>query len=97
MAGLVAAPLIRGLTVAASPALVPHDPPMDVTLTLVAHGNTRTEPFTLVTDTTGGVVSTTRALLAPREPVAPGAGRPIVAVLVASSVIVPPLRAAVEA
>ncbi len=38
-AGVVAAPLIRGKTVATSPGAVPHVPPMDVTVALVTKGN----------------------------------------------------------
>jgi hypothetical protein len=45
------------LTVAMSPAAVPQLPPIDVTFAAVEYGNVRTEPFTLVTVTVGGVVS----------------------------------------
>ena len=46
-----------------------------------------------VTATSGGVVSMTRDLLAPRDPEAPGSGRVRMAALPAASVIAPPLSA----
>lgn len=55
-------------------------------------------PSTAIPETVGdvvsmGVPSITRAALAPREPMAPGAGRVRVASLPAASLLVPPLRA----
>ncbi len=56
-AGAVGIPLMRGVTVATSSVAVPHAPPIDATSTFVEYGNDRAEPFTLVTDTTGAVLS----------------------------------------
>ena len=55
--GVVADPLIRGLTVAESPGTMPHSPPIDDTEAFVLYGNTRVAPFTVVTVTTGAAVS----------------------------------------
>jgi hypothetical protein len=55
--GEVANPLSSGVTEAESPAAVPHAPPIVETEALVLYGNDRTAPFTLVTVTTGAVVS----------------------------------------
>jgi hypothetical protein len=57
VAGSVAAPSINGLIVAESPGAVPHVPPIEVTRDRVEKGNVRTEPFTVVTATSGAVVS----------------------------------------
>jgi len=57
VAGSVGAPSINGLIVAESPGAVPHVPPIEVTRDRVAKGNVRTEPFTVVTATSGAVVS----------------------------------------
>ena len=69
--GAVAAPLIRGLTVAMSPAKVPQVPPIVVTFVFVTNGNVRADPFTLATATIGAVVSLTIVTLplAPLEAV----------------------------
>jgi len=45
------------LIVAESPARVPHEPPIEVTLTLVVNGNVAAAPLTWVMVTTGAVLS----------------------------------------
>ena len=57
VAGVVPAPSMSGVTVSRSPSAVPHAPPIEVTAALVRYGKTRVAPFTLVTVTTGAVVS----------------------------------------
>ena len=54
----VLAPVIDTDTVAASPGNAPHAPPMVVTVAFVVYGNVRAVPFTLVSVTTGAVLST---------------------------------------
>ena len=63
----VLAPVIDTLTVALSPAATPHAPPNAVTLEFVVYGNERAVPFTVVSVTTGAVVSTVIAF-APLDP-----------------------------
>ena len=53
----LAVPVIDTLIVAESPARVPHEPPIEVTLTLVVNGNVAAAPLTWVMVTTGAVVS----------------------------------------
>jgi len=64
--------VIATLTVALSPAAEPHAPPNAVTLEFVVYGNVRAVPFTVVSVTTGAVVSTVIAL-APLDPLFPAA------------------------
>ena len=68
--GAVAAPLIRGETVAVSPVKVPQVPPIVVTFVFVLCGKVRVIPFTVVTTTTGAVLSmvTVRATAVPLFP-----------------------------
>ena len=54
----VLAPVIATETVAASPAALPHAPPTVVTVVFVVYGNERAVPLTVVSVTTGAVVST---------------------------------------
>ena len=61
-------PLAAIATVAASPAAMPHAPPIAVAVTLIESGNVRAVPFTVVSVTTGNVRSTVIAL-APVVPV----------------------------
>jgi hypothetical protein len=63
VAGNVPAELMSGVTVTESPVAVPHSPPIDVAVAFVKYGNDRTEPFTLVTETAGGVASLTTVTL----------------------------------
>ena len=54
--------MIDTATVAGSPDAVPHAPPTVVTAVLVVKGKLRTVPLTVVSVTTGAVVSTVTAL-----------------------------------
>ena len=54
----VAVPVIATVTVAGSPAAVPHAPLTVVTVVFVVYGNERTVPLTVVSVTTGAVRST---------------------------------------
>ena len=54
----VDAPVIETDTVALSPIAVPHVPPKVVTVALLRYGNVRTRPLTVVSVTTGSVLST---------------------------------------
>ena len=58
----VLVPVIATATVAASPEETPHAPPIVVTVELVTNGNERAVPLTVVSVTTGAVVSTVIAL-----------------------------------
>ena len=60
------------LTVAGSPAALPQAPPIVVTLVFVVYGNERTVPLTVVSVTTGAVVSTV-IVFVPLVPVFPPA------------------------
>src|SRR5262245_8163411 len=71
-------------TVGRSPSAVPHEPPTEVTGVFVLYGNVRAVPFTVVTLTTGGAVSTTM-FWGPVVPVLPATS-----VCVIVSVYVPP-------
>ena len=64
------APVIATETVAASPDAVPHAPPSVVTACSSCTGTTRAVPFTVVSVTTGAVVSTV-IVFAPLSPVFP--------------------------
>jgi hypothetical protein len=66
----LAAPLTDQLTIASSPAAVPHAPPIEVTSWFVKSGNDTDVPFTFVSETTGAVLSIVTDLL-PLEPVPP--------------------------
>jgi len=68
----VLGPVIDTLTVALSPAAEPHAPPNAVTLEFVVYGNVRAVPFTVVSVTTGAVLSTVIACT-PLVPVLPAA------------------------
>ena len=68
----VLAPVIATDTVALSPAAVPQAPPTVVTVALVEYGKVRTVPLTVVSVTTGAVVSTV-IVWAPLVPVLPAA------------------------
>ena len=61
------APVIATDTDALSPDATPHAPPTDVTVLFVVNGNDRAVPFTVVSVTTGAVVSTVTDF-APLEP-----------------------------
>ena len=52
------APVTEIETVALSPDAVPHAPPTDVTTAFVRNGNVRAVPLTVVSVTTGAVLST---------------------------------------
>ena len=66
----VAVPVIATETVALSPMAAPHMPPRVVTTTLLEYGNVRTVPLTVVSVTTGVVLSTVSDR-APDVPVLP--------------------------
>ena len=69
------------------------DASLSMTVIVVDAPELKDDSAAVIDETVGAVVSMTNALFAPREPEAPGVGRVNVALLAATSTIVPPARA----